>query len=50
MSEDIEHPDPATSPFDVYLHRRPDDEPYWCARELMPYLGYAKWERMADAL
>jgi hypothetical protein len=25
MSEDIEHPDPATSPFDVLLDRLPDE-------------------------
>jgi hypothetical protein len=50
MSEEIEHPGPATSPFDVFLDRLPDDEPYRCARELMPYQGYAIWERMADAL
>jgi hypothetical protein len=50
MSEDIEHPDPATSPFDVFLHRRPDDEPYRCARQAMPELGYGLWRRMADVI
>jgi hypothetical protein len=25
MSEDIEHPDPAASPFDGFLDRRPDE-------------------------
>ena len=48
MSEDIRHPDPATSPFDVFLHRRPDGEPYRCARQAMPELGYGQGRRMAD--
>lgn len=23
---------------------------YWCARELMPLLGYRKWERFSNAI
>jgi hypothetical protein len=48
MSEDLEHPDPATAPFDVFLRRRPDGEPYRCARQAMPGPGYGRWRRMAD--
>jgi hypothetical protein len=46
MSEDIEHPATATSPIDVFLHRRPDDQPQRCARQAMPELGYGRWRRM----
>jgi hypothetical protein len=49
MSEDIEHPGPATSPFDVFLDRLPD-EPSWCARRAMPELGHGRWRRMADVI
>jgi hypothetical protein len=49
MSEDIEHPGPANSPFDVFLDRLPD-EPWWCARQAMPERGYGRWRRMADVI
>src|SRR4051794_2282884 len=48
MSEDIQQP--GSSPFDAIMHRRPDGEPYWSARELMPYLGYVNWQKMESAL
>ncbi len=43
---------PATdgSPFDKIRRFRPDGSEYWSARELKPYLGYAKWERMEDLI
>lgn len=37
---------PGHSPFDVIKHVRADGEPYWSARELMPYAGYKRWESM----
>jgi hypothetical protein len=50
MSEDIEHPARATSPFDMFMHRRPDHEPYRCARDATPELRYGRWRRMADVI
>lgn len=38
------------SPFDAIRRTRPDGSAYWSARELMPYLGYEKWERFAEAI
>jgi hypothetical protein len=49
MSEDIEHPGPAPSPFDVFPDRLPDG-PYKGARELMPELGDGGWRRMGDVI
>lgn len=40
----------AESPFDALRHIRPDGSEFWSARELMPFLGYGKWERFADAV
>src|SRR4051812_5796481 len=34
------------SPFDKIRRFRPDGVEYWSARELMPYLGYASWQKM----
>ncbi|WP_460994386.1 phage antirepressor KilAC domain-containing protein, partial [Sinomonas soli] len=39
-----------TSPFDEIRRTRPDGSEFWSARELMPLLGYEKWERFADAV
>lgn len=39
-----------TSPFDRLRQVHPDGSEYWSARDLMPYLGYEKWERFADAV
>ena len=38
--------DQGDSPFDKIRHFRPDGVEYWSARELMPYLGYASWQKM----
>lgn len=40
----------AQSPFDSIRRVTPEGREYWSARELMPLLGYEKWERFADAL
>ncbi|WP_305781247.1 hypothetical protein [Nocardia nova] len=32
------------SPFDAIRRVRPDGSEYWSARELMPLMGYARWE------
>lgn len=34
----------AASPFDAIRHTRPDGSEYWSARELMPLMGYSRWE------
>ena len=39
----------ATSPFDQ-IRREDADGEYWSARELMPLLGYTKWERFSDVV
>lgn len=33
-----------TSPFDKIKHNRVDGSEYWSARDLMPLMGYARWE------
>lgn len=38
------------SPFDGIKQARPDGSEYWSARDLMPMLGYDKWERFAGAI
>lgn len=38
------------SPFDAIRHVDPDGTEWWSARELMPLLGYTKWETFADAV
>ncbi|WP_063835910.1 hypothetical protein [Streptomyces sp. JS01] len=43
-------PEPTGSPFDSIRRLREDGVEYWSARELMPLLGYKKWERFADAV
>ena len=40
----------AGSPFDAIRRTREDGTEYWSARDLMPILGYEKWERFADSL
>lgn len=35
---------PGGSPFDAIKRTRPDGTTYWSARDLMPLLGYARWE------
>lgn len=39
-----------TAPFDAIRRITPEGREYWSARELMPLLGYEKWERFADAI
>ena len=39
-----------SSPFDEIRRFRPDGSEYWGARELMPYLGYVEWRKMAGAV
>lgn len=38
------------SPFDAIRRVTPEGREYWSARELMPLLGYERWERFADAI
>ncbi|MET8278213.1 phage antirepressor KilAC domain-containing protein [Micromonospora sp. NPDC005174] len=38
------------SPFDAIRHTDGDGTEWWSARELMPLLGYTKWERFTDAI
>lgn len=51
----MQHPptrrgDPGESPFDNILRVRPDGSGYWSARELMPLLGYDRWENFLAAI
>lgn len=39
----------ATGPFDA-IRREDEHGEFWSARELMPYLGYERWENLADAI
>ncbi|AUS33409.1 hypothetical protein C1M55_21475 [Rhodococcus qingshengii] len=41
---------PDESPFDSIRLVRPDGSEFWSARDLMPLLGYEKWERFEDAI
>ena len=47
MSADLT---PAASPFDAIRITTPEGREYWSARDLMPLLGYERWERFADAI
>ncbi|WP_054372453.1 phage antirepressor KilAC domain-containing protein [Rhodococcus rhodochrous] len=38
------------SPFDSIRQLRADGTEFWSARDLMPLLGYDKWERFEDAI
>lgn len=48
MSE-LDHTN-GSSPFDVIRIVTQEGREYWSARELMPLLGYERWERFADAI
>lgn len=48
--KEIQPLSPGVSPFDAIRRLRLDGSEYWSARELMPLLGYAKWENFADAV
>lgn len=39
-----------TSPFDSIKRTTEDGREYWSARDLMPILGYEKWERFHDSI
>lgn len=39
-----------TSPFDQIRQVRPDGSEFWSARDLMPLLGYEKWERFETSI
>src|SRR5690606_19594072 len=41
---------PGPSPFAGIRQTRPDGTEFWSARDLMPLLGYEKWDRFADAV
>jgi DNA-damage-inducible protein D len=41
---------PGGSPFDAIRHTDATGREYWLGRELMPHLGYEKWERFYDAV
>lgn len=43
-------PSEGPSPFDHLRRTRPDGSEFWSARELMPLLGYMKWERFAETV
>ena len=49
MSDLVRPGQPGESPFDAIRHVDEYGE-YWLARELMPLLGYDKWERFAEAV
>ncbi|NNG36905.1 phage antirepressor KilAC domain-containing protein [Nakamurella aerolata] len=42
--------DSGPSPFDAIRQVHADGTEFWSARDLMPLLGYDKWERFADAI
>ena len=46
---EITTPVAGSSPFDAMRRVRVDGSEYWSARDLMPLLGYERWERFADA-
>lgn len=39
-----------TSPFDRIRHHYDDGREYWTGRELMPFMGYGKWENFEAAI
>lgn len=41
---------PGQSPFDVLMHRDAEGVEWWGAREMMPLLGYSRWENMQNVL
>lgn len=50
MSDQLTIPLTGDSPFDKLKQIRPDGAEYWSARDLMPLLGYEKWERFNAAI
>lgn len=47
---DLRQFQPGQSPFDVIMHRDADGSEWWSAREMMPLLGYSRWENMQNVL
>ena len=43
-------PGSSRSPFDTLRHTAEDGAEWWSAREMMPFLGYARWENMLSAV
>lgn len=41
---------PSASPFDAIRRIRPDGSEYWSARDLMPLLGYDRWDRVPEVV
>lgn len=50
MNLDLLTQAPEGSPFDSIRQIDQDGNEFWSARDLMPYLGYSKWERLGDAI
>ena len=46
----IQHPETPANPFDSIKRTDEGGREFWSARELMPMLGYEKWERFDDAI
>ncbi|MEV5819218.1 phage antirepressor KilAC domain-containing protein [Micromonospora haikouensis] len=47
---DLAHTPTTATPFDAIRRVDPDGTEWWSARDLMPLLGYTKWERFEDAI
>lgn len=47
---EIRRPEPGRSPFDAIMHTADDGSEWWSAREMMPLMGYTKWQKMQDAI
>lgn len=47
---ELEHNHSTTSPFDAVRKTREDGTEFWSARDLMPLLGYDKWERFKGSI
>lgn len=43
-------PPEGDSPFDALRHTRPNGTECWSARELMPFLGYSRWDNFTEAI
>jgi hypothetical protein len=51
MSSNLPRPfRPGRSPFDDIMHVEDDGTEWWSARELMPYLGYSRWENLENVI
>lgn len=46
----VAHSPDTASPFDDIKRTREDGSEFWSARDLMPLLGYDKWERFNGAI